>query len=80
MQNQMGVYRLTLRSPCMLSSSLDVGGSDDAFDAFLNTLSVVILVALGCHSFDAHASLPLVAVQGVPSRTIYDVVEKNRCK
>jgi hypothetical protein len=53
----------------MLSSSLDVGGSDDAFDALLNTLLVVILVALGCRSFDACA-LPLATVGGflpVPS-------------
>jgi hypothetical protein len=47
----------------MLSSSVDVGGSDDAFDALLNTLLVVILVGLDCRSFDARA-LPIASVWG----------------
>jgi hypothetical protein len=63
----------------MLSSSVDLLCSDDAFDALLNALLVVIFIGLGYWFFDTGA-LPLPVVRGVPFRTIYDVIERNYCK
>jgi hypothetical protein len=65
---------LTLRSSCMSSSSLVVGGSDDGFDALLSTL--FILLAMGCLS-GAAGALPFAAVREVPIRTICDC-DKNK--
>jgi hypothetical protein len=58
-----GVFTLTLRSSCIPSSSLELPGSDDGFDALLSTLLVMILLCLGCWSGDAGA-LSFAAVQG----------------
>jgi hypothetical protein len=74
-----GVFTLTLRSSCMSSSSLELPGSDDGFDALLSTLLVVILRRLSCWSGAARA-LPFAAVWEVPFHTIYDVIRTNCCK